>query len=1118
MVDVSSRKNSITIKVESTNKKNSITATTDTARYSVSTSSDTAKYWSELSGQYANQARLEAEKSEQYANQASEIHEDIVELKDDSISAINQAKTEGVSTITDLVNESVQEYEDIAEGIRQDNSESSELARRWATSEVIVENIDYSSKYYAQLSQESAKEAINIANSANAKSDIAIDTSNEADATSNNALNIANQSNIIANSAMEIANTATDNVEQFKESIDIVLDSANKIKEIEDAVQLAVDSAELANQASENAIEAVDSVINSLESKADKTEIKNGKLTIQANGSTVATFTANQEGDSTANIVIPDSAQWGKITGTLSNQSDLQNALNGKLSTTGTADKALKDANGLQINTNYMRRTIGDAGIPATPTAPTTLAMVGKQACGNGNIAGGNLVALHKNTFFRCYERGSTITCNYDDKVANLGKTMCDGSFNGHYTQINPSTSFTSKPFVWQVTSSTQYEVSDVCRLHIYSHRLTDALNVTAFKIEAYIQDTLTNSKKWVTTYEYSGASKNIAQTGFGLYKTGYSSTSYYSIFGIRLTISGSPDTIFRMSQVQLVASRGTETLADSLQCVSNAGGKIWGNLEVTGNLKASNSYTKTDVYNKTEVDNIIKANKRLDLFDTILKDHILTYEESKGLGLQGTYVYKKALAGSRYGYPDFYNKVVEEFNASKSKQIVLGQQQLVLPAFTSNTVDGITISDSRGNTTNLQTIFNGTSAGTQIGVWSTYWININYNQNTIINSYTIQADNGGSAEYPKAWTLQGSNNGTNWTILDTRTAQTFALNESKTYTINTSATYSQYRIVFSDGVMSSNNGELKKVSFDVKSTGIKVYVHSNGHMFYNIADKEAIDGFFNVFGTAWFYGVDTANERIFLPRNNYFDQVTGNTSEVGLSVEAGSPNIAGLLEGDMLTYDVNATYKSTGALSFTTSSVGQYHAQGASGVGYAIKLDASKSNLVYGKSNTVQPNAVKKLLYICVGNTTSYEGLTDVVNQGMEILEQVNQGINNAIVSRVKLDGSNAQFPYITESYVNGTSWYKVWSDGWCEQGGQYYTASGSKKTGTITFLKRFANTDYYLQPGQAVNLTDTDPGYMTTSYAKNVTNASFVYITDSYNGNGGATNWRWEAKGYIA
>ena len=63
---------------------------------------------------------------------------------------------------------------------------------------------------------------------------------------------------------------------------------------------------------------------------ADLPIVNNGVLTIQVNGDNLATFSANQAGNTTANIVVPDSATWGNITGTLSNQTDLQNALNDK--------------------------------------------------------------------------------------------------------------------------------------------------------------------------------------------------------------------------------------------------------------------------------------------------------------------------------------------------------------------------------------------------------------------------------------------------------------------------------------------------------------------------------------------------------------------------------------------------------------------------------------------------------------------------------------------------------------------------------------------------------------------------------------------------------------------
>lgn len=213
-----------------------------------------------------------------------------------------------------------------------------------------------------------------------------------------------------------------------------------------------------------------------------------------------------------------------------------------------------------------------------------------------------------------------------------------------------------------------------------------------------------------------------------------------------------------------------------------------------------------------------------LQMFDTILKDHILTYEESKGLAPQGTYVYKEAIAGSRYGYPDFYAKCLEEYSEAISTETV----------------------------------------------------------NDVI-----------------------------------------------------------------------------------------VKVHSNGHKFYDIADKEAIDNFFNAMGTAWFYGVDTENECVFLPRNIYFDQVTNNISEVGNSVSAGLPNITATATG------TGGWGSASGA--FTISNTG-HRGTGTDSSPRTLSFDASLSSPIYGNSDTVQPNAVKKLLYICVGNTEASTAVTDVV------------------------------------------------------------------------------------------------------------------------------------------
>lgn len=58
--------------------------------------------------------------------------------------------------------------------------------------------------------------------------------------------------------------------------------------------------------------------------------VNNGTLNIQVNGTSVGTFTANQSGNTTANIVVPDSATWGNITGDIEDQTDLQTALDDK--------------------------------------------------------------------------------------------------------------------------------------------------------------------------------------------------------------------------------------------------------------------------------------------------------------------------------------------------------------------------------------------------------------------------------------------------------------------------------------------------------------------------------------------------------------------------------------------------------------------------------------------------------------------------------------------------------------------------------------------------------------------------------------------------------------------
>lgn len=67
-----------------------------------------------------------------------------------------------------------------------------------------------------------------------------------------------------------------------------------------------------------------------------------------------------------------------------------------------------------------------------------------------------------------------------------------------------------------------------------------------------------------------------------------------------------------------------------------------------------------------------------------------------------------------------------------------------------------------------------------------------------------------------------------------------------------------------------------------------------------------------------------------------------------------------------------------------------------------------------------------------------------------------------------------------VVENYINGTSWYRVWSDGWIEQGlqGEVGTNSAPK---TLIFLKSFKDTKYYVNSNYGNSYT----GNIGTSWA---------------------------------
>jgi hypothetical protein len=111
------------------------------------------------------------------------------------------------------------------------------------------------------------------------------------------------------------------------------------------------------------------------------------------------------------------------------------------------------------------------------------------------------------------------------------------------------------------------------------------------------------------------------------------------------------------------------------------------------------------------------------------------------------------------------------------------------------NAPSPIVISDS----TSLSTAYYACNRGEGDAGWyasgtTGYWQVYLGTTGRIVISYTL-VYNVQYGTYPTDWTFLGSNDGTNWTTLDTITGQVFGGNEMKTYSISNSTSYTYYKI-----------------------------------------------------------------------------------------------------------------------------------------------------------------------------------------------------------------------------------------------------------------------------------------------------------------------------------
>ena len=121
-------------------------------------------------------------------------------------------------------------------------------------------------------------------------------------------------------------------------------------------------------------------------------------------------------------------------------------------------------------------------------------------------------------------------------------------------------------------------------------------------------------------------------------------------------------------------------------------------------------------------------------------------------------------------------------------------------------------------------------------------------------------------------------------------------------------------------------------------------------------------------------------------------------------------------------------------------------------------------------------------------------------------------QLINVARIEEKLTDVNAASRGYVVESYHNGTEWYRIYSDGWCEQGGFAAPVSADGHACTVTFLKPFLDTSYgFFKTNQGTsNATDV---LFTGSYSSKTNTSIKIYNFNAY-----VSGASWFACGYIS
>lgn len=207
----------------------------------------------------------------------------------------------------------------------------------------------------------------------------------------------------------------------------------------------------------------------------------------------------------------------------------------------------------------------------------------------------------------------------------------------------------------------------------------------------------------------------------------------------------------------------------------------------------------------------------------------------------------------------------------------------------------------------------------------------------------------------------------------------------------------------------------------------------------------------------------------------------------------------------------------------FTTTEVKTYTFSSLSDFGYSIYLTPLGLNYVlstnYSESFTVPTNKTGYALWLDKNTNLFYAKDFDVTDSSWTQVQLIGNVCKFNTVSGIISNFNNKEpltlldsntldnIPHIIETWSSDSAWYRVYSDGWCEQGNYFIGLTGTQ---TINLYKPYKSNLYNVKLSETYTTTLGDARTINNA---NKTASSFQVFV----GSAATVGIFWEARGYI-